>query len=468
MNKSLKFHPKTPLIFDDKTPQKKIPIPFYHSVDEIPIQNIQNIEILTKEPPNNKDPSSNNDQHKSLKKIGNRFENNKEFLENYSPKSKFFEIETELPSKKLEVVETVLKQTANEFNPLDTLKYFNLNNEARLIKPPSLTNPENNLTKSKDLKDFQDDINALDSFFLKGSKSIKNNLLDDEKTFLEPEFIIPTLPSGRYFKIVIYTTWGDPHYVGLSGLELFDSKGEIIRLKSNNQIQASPADINILPEYSQDPRTIDKLMDGVYMTCDDLHVWLAPFTKGKENFIEIDLGETHKISLIRIWNYNKSRIHSFRGAKDIRIAFDNKTIFQGEIKKAPGTLKNSEKFCEYIMFTGDEKTINNIERRDWLNSQLRYNPKLDEEVNELLDLYERPTTATKYFDEKAVNEIQGMLKIVELNQNLLGTDGRPITLANFSHNIPHEKVNNNEMVGNINKNKIQEKKFVIFFNNNSF
>jgi len=26
--------------------------------------------------------------------------------------------------------------------------------------------------------------------------------------------------------------------------------------------------------------------------------------------------------MIRIWNYNKSRIHSFRGAKDIEIQLD--------------------------------------------------------------------------------------------------------------------------------------------------
>ena len=46
--------------------------------------------------------------------------------------------------------------------------------------------------------------------------------------------------------------------------------------------------------------------------------------------------------MIRIWNYNKSRIHSFRGAKDIMIMLDKKTVFQGEIKKAPGVLKGSE------------------------------------------------------------------------------------------------------------------------------
>lgn len=35
-------------------------------------------------------------------------------------------------------------------------------------------------------------------------------------------------------------------------------------------------------------------------------------------------------------NYNKSRIHSFRGAKDIIIKLNNVIIFDGEIAKASG------------------------------------------------------------------------------------------------------------------------------------
>jgi protein JBTS26 len=80
---------------------------------------------------------------------------------------------------------------------------------------------------------------------------------------------------------------------------------------------AEPSNINILEEYTNDPRTIDKLMDGFYNTCDDMHVWLAPYTKNNQIFIELPKHTT--ISMIRIWNYNKNRIHSYRGAKDIKI-----------------------------------------------------------------------------------------------------------------------------------------------------
>ena len=42
--------------------------------------------------------------------------------------------------------------------------------------------------------------------------------------------------------------------------------------------------------------------------------------------------------MIRIWNYNKSRIHSFRGAKDISLFFDNQIVFRGDIKKGFGNM----------------------------------------------------------------------------------------------------------------------------------
>ena len=35
-------------------------------------------------------------------------------------------------------------------------------------------------------------------------------------------------------------------------------------------------------------------------------------------------------------NYNKSRIHSYRGAKDVEIQLDGRYIFKGEIARACG------------------------------------------------------------------------------------------------------------------------------------
>lgn len=158
---------------------------------------------------------------------------------------------------------------------------------------------------------------------------------DDPSTEREEEFEIPVLPQGQRLVINILSTWGDRHYVGLNGLEVFSSSGEPLRPA---HIRADPPDINILPAYGKDPRVVTNLIDGVNRTQDDMHLWLAPFTPGRSHVIFLDFGASHKVAMIRVWNYNKSRIHSFRGVKEVEMLLDGKCIFRGEIAKASGTL----------------------------------------------------------------------------------------------------------------------------------
>ena len=52
----------------------------------------------------------------------------------------------------------------------------------------------------------------------------------------------------------------------------------------------------------------------------------------------VDLGAEVVVSMIRVWNYNKSRLHSTRGVRDLNVYLDDALIFQGEIRKATGDL----------------------------------------------------------------------------------------------------------------------------------
>lgn len=116
-----------------------------------------------------------------------------------------------------------------------------------------------------------------------------------------------------------------------------------------------------------DPRTVDKLVDGKCFTTDELHTWIHQISPETihQQAIKIDLAaaallskktqldsfdfvldsladQKVEIAMIRIWNYNKSRIHSFRGARLIVLQLDKKTIFRGEIKRAPGNCQEIE------------------------------------------------------------------------------------------------------------------------------
>uniref|UniRef100_A0A673Y8P3 Protein KIAA0556-like n=1 Tax=Salmo trutta TaxID=8032 RepID=A0A673Y8P3_SALTR len=176
------------------------------------------------------------------------------------------------------------------------------------------------------------------------------------------EFEIPLLPHGQRLVINILSTWGDRHYVGLNGLEVFSSSGQPVRPA---HIQANPPDINVLPAYGKDPRVVANLIDGVNRTQDDMHLWLAPFTQGMSHVINLEFAGPCQVAMIRVWNYNKSRIHSFRGVKEAEMLLDGRCIFRGEIAKASGTLSGGlDQFGDTILFTTDDEILEAMSRYD--------------------------------------------------------------------------------------------------------
>ncbi|XP_019902350.3 protein KIAA0556 isoform X2 [Esox lucius] len=178
----------------------------------------------------------------------------------------------------------------------------------------------------------------------------------------EEEFEIPVLPCGQRLVINILSTWGDRHYVGLNGLEVFSSSGLPVRPAN---IRADPPDINVLPAYGKDPRVVTNLIDCVNRTQDDMHLWLAPFTQGRSHVVYLEFAEPCQVAMIRLWNYNKSRIHSFRGVKEVEMLLDGRCIFRGEIAKASGTLSGGlDQFGDTILFTTDDDILEAMSRYD--------------------------------------------------------------------------------------------------------
>eukprot|EP00898_Chlorokybus_atmophyticus_P004718 jgi/Chlat1/5247/Chrsp33S00385 len=245
----------------------------------------------------------------------------------------------------------------------------------------------------------------------------------------QPVFAIPTLPAGRSLVINILTTWGDPHYVGLAGLEMFDGNGELVTISSvARQVRANPSSVNDLPEYGSDPRTIDKLVDGVNQTCDDLHVWLAPYTAGSPHYIFIDLDHFTTLGMLRFWNYNKSRIHSYRGAKTIEVRLDSQLIFYGDIQKAPGNDLDAPHYAESILFTTDEAVLAKVEEYD-----KRYAREAATASVEDTNPSKRPLTSGRMLTQPSVNNLREDDLAFEVGLagagRELGLDGRPVTAA---------------------------------------
>ena len=176
------------------------------------------------------------------------------------------------------------------------------------------------------------------------------------------ESYIPTMPTGRSLQFNCTQTWGDQHYIGMNGIELFDESGCLITLAdAGRQVCGNPDSINVLPEYSDDPRVSRNLLNGANRTSDDRNVWLAPYSPGSDHTVTVDLGRRRALSMIRVWNYNKSRPHSSRGVKEMEVYFDDTLVFAGEIAQAPGVLAGSEEAAEIILFTLDEGITSRID-----------------------------------------------------------------------------------------------------------
>ena len=297
---------------------------------------------------------------------------------------------------------------------LESLEFFKITNESRIKrervinpKPAEGTNPRPvipEIPRPNNQKE-PETADILDKFLAEQALP---------RSAVSSDMRVPNMPRGQVLRLVISSTWGDQHYVGLSGLEIYDDMGNPLAFQEpKSQISAIPPDVNILPGYGTDPRTVDKLLDGVNWTCDDLHVWLAPFTKGQANVVTIDLRCPVTISLIRIWNYNKSRIHSFRGAKDMEVYIDRQLVFKGEISKAPGRVLDADQYCEYILLTREEGIISRIDTFDWVKS-FEHNQDADNELMSTIRLQNRPGTASKR----------------------IGEDGRPMTSAKVTKALP--------------------------------
>ncbi len=59
-----------------------------------------------------------------------------------------------------------------------------------------------------------------------------------EKSF--SRFTIPELPTGEQLVLNLKTTWGDRHYVGLNGIEVFSSEGYLVPIKKVNPQSINP------------------------------------------------------------------------------------------------------------------------------------------------------------------------------------------------------------------------------------
>ena len=66
------------------------------------------------------------------------------------------------------------------------------------------------------------------------------------------QYETPTMPMGFVVKLILLTTWGDPHYIGLNGIEIYDGRGEPLLTtgKKEFKIVADPSSVKKNKNFS--------------------------------------------------------------------------------------------------------------------------------------------------------------------------------------------------------------------------
>jgi hypothetical protein len=126
-----------------------------------------------------------------------------------------------------------------------------------------------------------------------------------------------------------------------------------------------------------DPRTVDKLINGQNNVWEDKHMWLAPFNNtatfhrkdAKEqnvthNSIFFAFEKPIAISEILVWNYAKTPT---RGVNEYEILIDEYLIYKGYLKQAPSEDEASrlfnQNFVSSVIFSSNERAISQESRQ---------------------------------------------------------------------------------------------------------
>jgi len=96
----------------------------------------------------------------------------------------------------------------------------------------------------------------------------------------------------------ILSTWGDKHYVGLNGIEIFSHTGEPAKIK---EIYVDMKNVTQSLDNNYNFHIVNNLINGINRTRDDANLWLTPYSNGDHHYIYIIFEFTITVAMIRIW-----------------------------------------------------------------------------------------------------------------------------------------------------------------------
>ena len=139
-------------------------------------------------------------------------------------------------------------------------------------------------------------------------------------------------------RFVISSNYGHHRYVGLTGIEFFNVKGESINIETALTIGALPKDLRTLYNDEKETRIFENVFNKINNTNDCDNMWVTRLKKNNPlPFIELFFKDKLRVSRIRIYNYNeKDKLNI--GAKTIELYLDDEYYNTIHLKQGTGEI----------------------------------------------------------------------------------------------------------------------------------
>lgn len=119
--------------------------------------------------------------------------------------------------------------------------------------------------------------------------------------------------------VVLSSNWGDPSYLGLTGIALLETG-------SQKAITLRPDQVSLLlshkAESDSNGSDVGALVDGVNKTTDAAHMWACPLPNPLDDdhthnppTLVVRLDEPRSLRGLRVWNYNASLEDTYKGVR---------------------------------------------------------------------------------------------------------------------------------------------------------
>ena len=127
-------------------------------------------------------------------------------------------------------------------------------------------------------------------------KSKSFNIKPQEKKYI----------SFNKIRLIITQNYGNRKNVGLTGIEFYDLKNELISVETAETIGAMPKDLRTIYDDENDDRIFENVFNGINNTDDETNMWLTSLKKEESPpYIELFFADVINIKRIKIYNFNK-------------------------------------------------------------------------------------------------------------------------------------------------------------------